>query len=154
MIESLENTIQELKRVDHLFWVSLKYTRTVDVIKNTVERLVNVFDLGLNALLETAQEKKIIKKFNKNPGLKCDLIKKTFPKNKNLMSYVNIYLILRRIFNSPYDRREEYRRHVAMIVTLDGEDVDVDIDLLKEYYDIAKEFVHFVKDYTEGKREL
>ena len=59
MNEDLENAIQELKRVDHLFWVSWKYTRTFDVIRNTVERLINVYDFGLNCILEFAKEKKI-----------------------------------------------------------------------------------------------
>ncbi len=40
MIEDLEDSaLQELKRADHLIYVTLKYTRTVDVIKNTIKRL-------------------------------------------------------------------------------------------------------------------
>ena len=32
--------IEELKRVDHLVYVSLKYTRTVDVIRSIIDRLI------------------------------------------------------------------------------------------------------------------
>ena len=49
MKESFDEAIQELKRVDHLFWVSLKYTRTVDVIKHVIERLINCIGFGLEA---------------------------------------------------------------------------------------------------------
>ena len=41
MIESLENAKEELKRIDHLIYVTLKYTRTVDVLLSVVERMVN-----------------------------------------------------------------------------------------------------------------
>ena len=44
MNEQLENTIEELKRVDHLFYVSLKYTRTVDMIKHVLERIISTHE--------------------------------------------------------------------------------------------------------------
>jgi len=34
MRESIENAVEELKRVDHSIFVSLKYTRTVDILVN------------------------------------------------------------------------------------------------------------------------
>lgn len=154
MEEALENAIQELKRVDHLFWVSLKYTRTVDVIRNTVQRLVNVFDFGLDAVLKQAKENKLIGEVPKNPGLKCDLLKKTFSEDKKLLSYVELYLKFRKILHyTEYTKREEYRRHVTMTVRVNGEEIDVDIDLLKEYYETSKEFLHFVKKMIEGEKE-
>ena len=57
MRESLDNAKEELKRADHLIFVSLKYTRTVDVIKSIVERLLNAFNLGIEALLIHAKGK-------------------------------------------------------------------------------------------------
>jgi hypothetical protein len=154
MIEALENARQELKRVDHLFWVSLKYTRTVDVIRNTIQRLVNVFDFGLDSILKQAKENKLIGDIPKNPGLKCELLKNTFPENEELIEYVNFYLKLRKILNAEYTKKEEYRRHVTMTVNVNGETINVDIDLLKEYYEKSKQFVNFVKVMIEGEDEL
>ena len=37
----LDKAKSELKRADHLIFVSLKYTRTVDVIRSIIERLIN-----------------------------------------------------------------------------------------------------------------
>jgi len=153
MKEALENARQELKRVDHLFWVSLKYTRTVDVIRNTVQRLINVFDFGLDSVLKHAKENKLIKEIPKNLGLKCDMLKNVFPENGRLLGYVNFYLKLRKILNVEYTKKEEYRRHVTMTVSVDGETINVDIDLLKEYYEKSKQFVNFVKVMVEGEEE-
>ena len=60
-LESLDNAKEELKRVDHLIYVSLKYTRTVDVIKSIIERMINAFDFSIRAGLEYAKGKKKIK---------------------------------------------------------------------------------------------
>ena len=43
MKEALDNAKEELKRVDHLFYVSLKYTRTADMMRHLIERLINAF---------------------------------------------------------------------------------------------------------------
>lgn len=154
MKEALENARQELKRVDHLFWVSLKYTRTVDVIINTVQRLINVFDFGLDSILKLAKENKLIEDTPKNLGLKCELLKKTFSENEELLGYIDFYLKLRKILNAEYTKKEEYRRHVTMIVNVNGETINVDIDLLKEYYEKSKQFVDFVKVMVEGEEEI
>ncbi len=61
MEESLENAADELKRAEHLMYVSLKYTRTVDMIRHLVEKLISTFDYGVVSLLEYAKEKKKIK---------------------------------------------------------------------------------------------
>lgn len=153
MKEALENAKQELKRVDHLFWVSLKYTRTVDVIRNTVQRLINIFDFGLDAVLKKAKEDKLIEDVPKIPGQKCDLLKKTFPDNDKLLEYVKLYVRLRKILNAKYTKREEYRRHVTMTVVVEGETIDVHIDSLKEDYEKSKEFINFVKVMVEGEEE-
>lgn len=154
MKESFDEAIQELKRVDHLFWVSLKYTRTVDVIKHVIERLITCIGFGLEALLKYAKEKKLITSIPINAGLRCDLLKKTFPDNLELIDYVNFYLKLRKLSRAEYTKREEFRRHVTMTATIDkGEIVEVDIDTLKEYYSKTRDFVAFVKKIINEEKE-
>ena len=154
MKESFDEAVQELKRVDHLFWVSLKYTRTVDVIKNVIERLINCIGFGLEALLKYAKEKKLLTSIPANAGLRCDLLKKTFPDNTELVDYTNFYLRLRKLSKAEYAKREEFRRHVTMIATIDkGEIVEVSIDILKEYYDKTRDFIALVKKIINEEKE-
>lgn len=154
MKESFDLAVQELKRVEHLFWVSLKYTRTVDVIKHVIERLINCIGFGLESLLKYAKEKKLITSIPTNAGLRCDLLKKTFTDNLELIEYINFYLRLRKLSRAEYTRREEFRRHVTMIAVIDkGEIVNVDIDTLKEYYEKTKIFVAFVKGIINEEKE-
>ena len=154
MKESFDEAVQELKRVDHLFWVSLKYTRTVDVIKHVIERLINCIGFGLESLLKYAKEKKLITIVPENAGLRCDLLKKTFPDNLELIDYINFYLRLRKLSKAEYTRREEFRRHVTMIATIDkGEVVEVSIDSLKEDYGKTRNFLAFVKKIINEEKE-
>lgn len=143
-----------MKRVDHLFWVSLKYTRTVDMIKHVIERLIGCIGYGLESLLKYAKEKKLIAAIPENAGLRCDLLKSTFPDNAEMTDYINFYLMLRKLSKAEYTKREEFRRHVTMIATIDkGEIVEVSIDVLKEYYDRTRNFIMFVKKIINEEKE-
>ena len=154
MKEAFDLAVQELKRVDHLFWVSLKYTRTVDVIKNVIERLINCIGFGLEALLKYAKEKKLVSSVPANAGLRCDLLKETFPDSPEIIDYINFYLRLRKLSKAEYSKREEFRRHVTMIATIDkGEVVEVSIDVLKEYYDRTKTFIALVKKIINEEKD-
>jgi hypothetical protein len=147
MEEAFRNSVEELKRVDHLIFVSLKYTRTVDVIKNTIHRLISCYDFGMDALLLYAIKKKLIKEAPTIPALKLELLEKLFKENKELLGYLKFYLELRKIIKAEYTKREEYRRHVTMIAHLQDDRIaEVNIDILREYYEKTKSFVTFIKN--------
>jgi len=145
-LENLDNAKNELKRVDHLIFVSLKYTRTVDVIRSVIERMLNAFEFGVNALIEKKKARKKKLEVPIQIKLKCGLVKEEYDDEK-LAEYLDFYLRLREILKVKYTRREEYRRYVTMISELSpGEVVEIGIDQLNEYHKIVKEFV----EYTEG----
>lgn len=153
MKESLDNARQELKRVDHLFYVSLKYTRTADMMRHMVERLINAFSFGIESLLKHAKEQKKIDHVPNNPAARCALLVKT-PADENLVSCISLYLKLRKVIRADYTKREEYRRHVTMTSIIDnGEIVEINIDILKIYYETAKNFIRYVERVVEGKEE-
>ena len=149
MNESLDNAIQELKRIDHLVFVSLKYTRTVDVIKNIITRVINCFDFGLDTVLEYAKEKKMIEEIPISPVAKCELTKKIFADNEELVKYVEFYSFLRVLDRSSYQRHLEYRRHVAMVVVMEGEVFHFGIDAMHEYYEKSKQYIEFIRSFIE-----
>lgn len=147
MEDSFEKAVDEFKRIDHLLYVSLKYTRTVDVIKSVMERMIACIDFCMESLLRYAKEKGHLNEdIPKNAGLKSELVKKNYAHFPEIVDIVNFYLRLRKLVRAEYARREEFRRHVTMIATIDkGEVVEVNIDILKEYYDKTKSFLGLVK---------
>ena len=154
MKEALDNARDELKRVDHLFYVSLKYTRTADMMRHMIERLINAFSFGVDSLLKYAKEKKKISSLPDNPAMKCSLLLRTFA-GDDLRNQINLYLMLRKIIRCEYSKREEFRRHVTMTCMMDkGEVIEVNIDVLKGYYDAARAFINYVSMIVEERGEL
>ena len=149
----MDNARQELKKVDHLFYVSLKYTRTADMMRHMIERLIESFSFGVESLLKYAKEQKKIDEVPTNPKVSAELVMKIFT-DEEISKYMNLYLKLRKIIRADYTRREEYRRHVTMTCTIDkGEIVEINIDVLKDYYDTAKYFFNYIEIVVEGKEE-
>lgn len=146
MKESIEKAQEELKRADHLVYVSLKYTRTVDVIRSVIQRLINAFDCGTDALLEYAYKKK---KITHKPTLvtqKCATVRKLFKDEPEIVKLIDLYLLMRRIEKADFSREREFRRHVSMNVTVEGEMMNINIDLIYRYFDRTKEFIEIVKE--------
>lgn len=154
MKESLDNARTELRRAEHILYVSLKYTRTVDVLKNIIDRLINSFTFGMEALLIYLKEKKKIDDVPSLPRLRIDLINKSFGDNEYLMEFIEFYKLLRRIKKAKFERALEYRRYVHMTAYTDDGEVQVDIDIVGDYYKKLIEFINFVSDIVyEVKKE-
>jgi hypothetical protein len=142
MKDYLDKVKNELKRVDHLLYVSLKYTRTVDVIRSIIERLINAFDFGIDGLLAKVKKRRKKLEIPTQPRKKCELVKELYADNEEILKFIEFYLELRDIHQAKYTKREEYRRYVTMIAELEpGKIAEVDIDKLYEYEKKAKEFV-------------
>jgi len=153
MKESLDKAVEELKRLDHLVFVSLKYTRTADVLKSILQRMINAFSFGFEALLIYAKEQKLITDYPENKALRCNTLKEIYPNEKRLHEYINYYLKLRKIMLAEYTKREEYRRNVTMSVVIDGEPIDITMDSVKEDFGMLREFIKYVKEFIFGKPE-
>jgi len=153
MKESLRKAMEELKREEHLVFVSLKYTRTVDVLKNIIQRMINTFSFGFNALLLYAKEKKLITDYPENLALRCNILKEVYPDEERLHKYIDYYLKLRKIIRADYTKREEYRRHVTMSVVIDGEPIDITMDSMKEDLEMLRGFIKYVSEFIFGKPE-
>lgn len=153
MNEYLVEASEELKRLEHIIYVTLKYTRTVDVIRNGLNRLISLFDFIIGALLEEARGKGKIVNIPKSPSLKSSLVVKTYPEDKTLLKFMTFYAFLRDVVNAKYTKREEYRRHVTLVVNFPNKTAEIDIDNLETCEVVAREFFCYAQELIEGKRE-
>lgn len=140
MIEDADSAKGQVLRADHLFHVTLKYTRTGDVIKNNIKRLVNSLEYVISEILE----KKKVKDVPIIALMRSDLLKKRFPKNKTIKELIKFYLHLKKIDKGKYGVRDEYRKGVAIIV----DDERIDIPALREFLEKTKEFVKFADEFS------
>lgn len=144
MIESYKQSVEEFKRVDHLYHVSLKYTRTVDVIRSVIDRIISTFEHGIDSLLKCMKEEKALAEIPYSPVAKATLMLEKCQEDKICLS-IQEYLMLRKLMRAEYTKREEFRRHVTMIVAFEDKQVNIDIDKLGEYYDDIADFLRYVK---------
>ncbi len=150
MNELLLEAREELKRLEHIIYVSLKYSRTVDVVINALTRLVSVFDLVIEAYLEKAQGEKLMDSLPPSPALRATRLGEIYSKDLELQKFLTFYAFLKTVLKLPYDKREEYRRHVSMIVALEMSTAEVNIDNLMNCEKFTHRFFTHASHAIEG----
>jgi len=149
MRDAIENAVEELKRVDHSIFVSLKYTRTVDILINILIRMVDCYEFLILALLKYALDKKMIGEIPTTPKERAVLIKQVF-KEQEAHDNIDLYLLLKAMLKSNYGRENEYRRHVAMRAIVAGREEIININIISQYYEYLTSFFHMVDNLTKG----
>lgn len=147
MKDYLDKVKEEMKRVDHIIYVSLKYTRTVDVIRHAIDRMISAFDHGMEAILQKVKRRRKTLEIPVQPIMKCNLVREIFKDDEEMNKFLDFYLLLRSLAKADYAKREEYRRHVTMISELDSGKKEINIDILNEYEKIMKDFVEHLTEF-------
>jgi hypothetical protein len=150
MNEYLMEAKEELKRLEHIIYVSLKYTRTVDVIINALNRMVSTYDFIVEAFLEKALEDKKLDSMPKSPALKAKKLAELFPDDPLIQKNLHFYFSLRNILKSPHQKRQEFRRHVTLILGLEDSTVEVEIDTLVNCEKFIHNFLNYSQRMIEG----
>ncbi len=152
MKDYLDKAKEELKRADHLIFVSLKYTRTCDIIKHVVERFISCSDCIFEGILMKEKERGNIQAIPPSPTKKCELVREKFKDDPRFNEFLDRYLLGRKINRASFERSCEFRRHVTMTVNLEEEgEIKLDIDKVTELYRYLKEFLEYVEEiYATG----
>lgn len=149
MDEAIENAVEELKRVDHSIFVSLKYTRTVDILENIISRMVDCYEYLFIALLRYAKEHKMTVDIPTTPKERVTLIKELF-KEQEIHDNIDLYLLLKAMLKANFSRENEYRRHVAMRAIIAGREEIININIISRYYEFLTSFFHMVDNLRKG----
>ena len=107
----LEKIMKEKISADHLLYVSLKYTKTCDVILNLIKRWTIMISDGVDGLLMQAKKKKKIKTIPAAPRQKMELVKKTFKKEKVITETMELYEFFKRLDTLPKIKENELNAH-------------------------------------------
>lgn len=150
----VEEAKEELKRADHLIFVSLKYTRTMDVLESTVKRLITSLGYCVDSLLHVLLKSKKIKEIPLTYKNKVEVVRKHFSKDKTILELLRFYSFLIRVDRAKHERKSEFRKGVAMVVVddLGGVIDDINIEKLKDYYLKTYELVEYVDEYLHKKK--
>ncbi len=145
MREKLEDAFEELKRVDHLIYVSLKYTRTTDVLKNVIDRMITTSECMMNAVGEHAKKTGKTRTLAIQPIMKCKELKRLYSDDKTITAFLDFYILLKTLSKAEYSSINEYRRHVTLIAQLDEGEYHVHIDKVTDFYKQMKNYFDYIK---------
>lgn len=143
----MEEIIQEKISADHLLYVSLKYTKTCDVIINLLIRWKEMIDISIDSLLKHAKKKKKIPSIPTNPVGKIDAIKKLFKKDANFLEVIELYEMFKKIRELRAERIGEFRKNVTLKVFYQGKEVNINLDQLKIYAEKVEKFISTIKQF-------
>lgn len=143
----MEKIIQEKISADHLFYVSLKYTKTCDVINNLLLRWRKMIETAIDQILKHAKKKKKISSIPTNPVKKIDAVKSLFKKDKNFIQVIEFYNMLRKLEDLRKERGGEFRKNVCLKIYYQGREINVNLEQLKIYADMLEKFISTTKQF-------
>ncbi len=145
MTEALEKIMKEKISADHLLYVSMKYTKTCDVMINLIKRWKIMIDCSIDGLLEKAKKKKMIKSIPDAPRLKIDVISHAFKNSEEVTDALEIYEMFKLIDGLNKTKEGEFRKGVCLRVTYKMKEVPINLEKLKEYSEILERFINYTK---------
>lgn len=149
--EALEKIMKEKISADHLLYVSMKYTKTCDVMINLIKRWKIMMDYSFDSLLDKAKKKKFIKDIPTAPKLRIDTLKIVFKDVLEVKYAIKEYEMFKLIDVLKKTKEGEFRKGVCLKITYKGEETAVNLDKLKEYSEILERFINYVKLFLASK---
>ena len=147
----MEEIIQEKISADHLLYVSLKYTKTCDVIMNLLLRWRKMIEICIIQILKDAEKRGKIKEVSDNAIGRIDEIKKLLKKDPNVLETIDFFMMLRKIESLKTERIGEFRKNVTLKVIFRGKEINITLDKLKEYAEMLENFVDMTKKRLQAK---
>ena len=145
----MEDIIQEKISADHLLYVSLKYTKTCDVIINLIFRWARLIETSINEILKHAKDKKKIPSISENPIGRIEQVRKLMKKNKDFLQVIDLYEMFKKINDLKKERTGEFRKNVTLKVFYMGKEIDINLEKLKEYSEKVEKFVIITKQFLK-----
>ncbi len=141
----MERIIKEKISADHLLYVSLKYTKTCDVIINLLLRWKIMIELAMDLLVEKAKKQKKWKPVPDAPRAKLVQLKKIYERDQIIMETLKLYELFRDIEQLEKIRENEFRKGVNLKVVYMGETININLEKLKEYATLLERFISALK---------
>ena len=141
----MEDIIKEKISADHLLYVSLKYTKTCDVIINLLSRWKNMIEKGMDRLIIKAKKDKKWKLAADAPRAKLVQLKKIYENSKEISEALRLYELFRDMDTLEKIRENEFRKGVNLKVIYKCQTININLLQLKEYADILERFISSIK---------
>ena len=148
----MERVIKEKISADHLLYVSLKYTKTCDVIINLIHRWKIMIEYSMDILVEKAKKQKKWKPVPDAPRAKLIQLKKIYAEDELIFKVLDLYELFRDLEQLEKVREHEFRKGVNLRVVYKGEAINIDLDKLAEYAALLERFISVLKEFCSSEQ--
>jgi len=148
----LRDIDKEMKSAQHLLYVSLKYTRTGDVIINLMRRWANMIEFSLEEILIHAKKTKKLKIIPHAPKLKQRAVIDIFKNNNTIKEIIALYSFFRKVDKLQNIRSNEFRKNVALTILDEGKEVIINMEKLKEWEKLLNDFIKVMLNFLKNKK--
>ena len=146
----IEEIIKEKTSADHLLYVSLKYTKTCDVILNLIARWKSLLEISFDAILENRVEAGKIPSMPTNPKQRIEFMKLHFKKFPEIQEVIPLYIFFKRVPDLQKTRSGEFRKNVNLKIIEPTKETNINMEKLGEYYETIEKFMDSVKKILEN----
>jgi len=141
----ISEIIKEKTSADHLLYVSLKYTKTCDVILNLIARWKSMIEMSFDKMIEKEIEHKKIPKVPESPKQRVEYIRQYFKKYKSIQETVPVYIFFKRVPELEKRREGDFRKNVNLKIVDAGKITEINLEKLGEYAELLERFISEVK---------
>lgn len=141
----MEEIIKEKTSADHLLYVSLKYTKTCDVILNLLARWKSLIEISFDELLKDGFEKGTVPKEPISPKQRIEFIKLYFKDTPEIINVVPLYIFFKRVPDLDKSREGEFRKNVNLKIKETNRVTEINMEKLGEYSEIVDGFITTVR---------
>jgi hypothetical protein len=143
--ETVEEIVKEKTSADHLLYVSLKYTKTCDVILNLLARWKSMMETSFDALIADFIEKGKIPRVPGSPKERVEFMRKYFKKFISVQDAIPLYIFFKRVPDLNKTREGEFRKNVNLKVIEPRRTTEINMEKLGEYSEVLERFISEVK---------
>lgn len=143
----ISEILKEKTSADHLLYVSMKYTKTCDVILNLISRWKSMIEMSFDAIIQKSFDDGVLKQMPESPKQKIEFLKTYFKKLKALQETVPVYIFFKRIPDLQKTREGEFRKNVNLKIIEPGKITEINMDKLKEYAELLERFISETKQF-------
>jgi len=141
----ISEIIKEKTSADHLLYVSLKYTKTCDVILNLLARWKSMMEISFDAVIDALIKKKKIPSKPKSPKDRVEFMKKYFKKYPAIQEAIPLYIFFKRVPDLDKQREGEFRKNVNLKIKEAGKITEINMEMLGIYSEVLERFISEVK---------
>jgi hypothetical protein len=142
---AIEEIIKEKTSADHLLYVSMKYTKTCDVILNLIARWKNLLEISFDTLIENYVEKKKIPNMPQSPKQRVEFMKLYFKKFDKIQQVIPLYIFFKRVPDLGKTREGEFRKNVNLKIIEPTKTTVINMEQLGNYAKTVEEFMEELK---------